>query len=41
MFVVLISFPPIKAGKDAEFSEWFASQTKSSPTIRVLSGGGF
>ena len=25
MFVVLISFPPIKAGKDAEFREWFAS----------------
>ena len=24
MFVVLISFPPIKAGKDAEFQEWFA-----------------
>ncbi|MDR3556226.1 MAG: antibiotic biosynthesis monooxygenase [Syntrophobacteraceae bacterium] len=24
MFVVLISFPPIKAGKDAEFREWFA-----------------
>lgn len=25
MFVALISFPPIKAGKDAEFREWFAS----------------
>jgi heme-degrading monooxygenase HmoA len=25
MFVVLISFPPIKSGKDAEFKEWFAS----------------
>ena len=24
MFVVLISFPPIKVGKDAEFREWFA-----------------
>jgi heme-degrading monooxygenase HmoA len=24
MFVVLISFPPIKSGKDAEFKEWFA-----------------
>ncbi len=23
MFVVLIAFPPIKAGKDAEFREWF------------------
>lgn len=25
MFVVVISFPPIKVGKDAEFREWFAS----------------
>ncbi len=25
MFVVFISFPPIKEGKDAEFREWFAS----------------
>ncbi len=25
MFVVVISFPPIKAGKDAEFREWFAN----------------
>ena len=24
MFVVLISFPPIKEGKDAEFRQWFA-----------------
>jgi heme-degrading monooxygenase HmoA len=24
MFVAVISFPPIKAGKDAEFKEWFA-----------------
>ena len=24
MFVVLISFPPIKEGKDDEFREWFA-----------------
>lgn len=24
MFVVLISFPPIKAGKDKEFRDWFA-----------------
>ena len=28
MFVVLITFPPIKAGKDAEFREWFASTNK-------------
>ena len=25
MFVVFISFPPIKEGKDAKFREWFAS----------------
>ena len=24
MFVVIINFPPIKAGKDAEFRQWFA-----------------
>ena len=28
MFVALISFPPIKAGKDAEFREWFASSNE-------------
>jgi len=40
MFVVLISFPPIKEGKDAEFREWFAWSNEKL-TIRVLSGGGF
>ncbi|MDY0221826.1 MAG: antibiotic biosynthesis monooxygenase [Desulfobacterium sp.] len=25
MFIALISFPPIKAGKDAEFREWFTT----------------
>jgi heme-degrading monooxygenase HmoA len=25
MFVVVISFPPIKAGKDAAFRQWFAT----------------
>jgi heme-degrading monooxygenase HmoA len=29
MFVVLISFPPIKAGKDAEFREWFARSNEA------------
>jgi heme-degrading monooxygenase HmoA len=29
MFVVLISFPPIKAGKDAEFREWFAKSNET------------
>ncbi|PKN83087.1 MAG: antibiotic biosynthesis monooxygenase [Deltaproteobacteria bacterium HGW-Deltaproteobacteria-1] len=24
MFVVIINFPPIKEGKDAEFQEWFS-----------------
>jgi heme-degrading monooxygenase HmoA len=24
MFIVVVSFPPIKAGKDAEFEKWFA-----------------
>ena len=29
MFVVLISFPPIKRGKDAEFREWFAASNEA------------
>jgi heme-degrading monooxygenase HmoA len=28
MFVVVISFPSIRAGKDAEFREWFALTNK-------------
>ncbi len=28
MFVVIISFPPVKAGKDVEFREWFAQAGK-------------
>ena len=28
MFVVIINFPPIKAGKDADFLEWFAWTNK-------------
>jgi heme-degrading monooxygenase HmoA len=28
MFVVYMTFPPIKQGKDAEFREWFAWSTK-------------
>ena len=28
MFVALISFPPIRAGKDTEFREWFASSNE-------------
>jgi heme-degrading monooxygenase HmoA len=28
MFMAIISFPPIRAGKDAEFLEWFAWTNK-------------
>lgn len=28
MFVVIISFPPIRKDKDAEFKEWFLSTNK-------------
>jgi heme-degrading monooxygenase HmoA len=28
MFIVIISLPPIKPGKDEEFREWFASTNK-------------
>ncbi len=28
MFIVIISFPPIKPGKDDEFREWFAWSNK-------------
>ncbi|MGO9136182.1 MAG: antibiotic biosynthesis monooxygenase family protein [Syntrophales bacterium] len=28
MFVAIINFPPIKAGKDAEFQEWFSWSNK-------------
>ena len=29
MFVVLISFPPIREGKDADLRKWFASSTQT------------
>lgn len=29
MFVVIVSFPPIKEGKETEFLEWFASSNKT------------
>ena len=29
MFVVVISFPPIKDGKDVEFQEWFTSSNRA------------
>ncbi len=28
MFVVIVNFPPISAGKDAEFRKWFAQTNK-------------
>ena len=34
MFVVVISFPPIKTGKDAEFREWFASTNRQFAPFR-------
>ncbi len=29
MFIVIISFPPIKDGKDADFLRWFASSNQA------------
>ncbi len=40
MFVVVISFPPIKAGKDAEFREWFASTNEQFSTFMGFIGEG-
>ena len=34
MFVVVISFPPIKAGKDADFREWFATTNEQFSTSK-------
>ncbi|ABB31253.1 Antibiotic biosynthesis monooxygenase [Geobacter metallireducens RCH3] len=28
MFVVIVNFPPIKAGKETEFQQWFASSNQ-------------
>ena len=28
MFIVIVSFPPIKTGKEAEFEAWFARSNK-------------
>ena len=35
MFIVIISFPPIKEGGDADFQEWFAS---SGQAFRKFAG---
>jgi heme-degrading monooxygenase HmoA len=34
MLLVLIGFPPIKEGKDAEFREWFASTNEQFSTFK-------
>ena len=34
MYIAIISFPPIKAGKDAEFQEWFASSNEQFSTFK-------
>lgn len=50
MFVVIINFPPIKAGKDAEFQEWFSWSNKefakhkgfiSRRLLKPLKGGNY
>jgi heme-degrading monooxygenase HmoA len=38
MFVAVISFPPIKAGKDSEFREWFASSNEQFSTCKGFIG---
>jgi heme-degrading monooxygenase HmoA len=38
MFVVVISFPPIKEGKDAKFREWFASTNEQFSTFKGFIG---
>jgi len=29
MFIVFISFPPVKEGRDADFQKWFAASTEA------------
>jgi heme-degrading monooxygenase HmoA len=50
MFIVIISFPPIKDGKDAEFRHWFASTNQvfshfegfiSRRLLKPLDGGNY
>ena len=38
MFVVIIKFPPIMEGKDAEFREWFALTNKEFANHKGLIG---
>ena len=37
MFIVIISFPPIRDGKDVDFQKWFAS----SNLLKPLEGGNY
>jgi heme-degrading monooxygenase HmoA len=50
MLIVIIAFPPIREGKDAEFREWFASSNEQFSTfkgfirrrlLRPLEGGNY
>ncbi len=34
MFVVVVSFPPIKTGKEAEFEKWFAWSNNEFSTFK-------
>jgi len=34
MFIVIISFPPIKVGRDAEFQGWFASSNNEFSSFK-------
>lgn len=38
MFVVIINFPPIKEGKDAEFREWFAETNEEFRNFKGFIG---
>jgi heme-degrading monooxygenase HmoA len=50
MYIVIISFPPIKEGKDAEFQKWFVSSNQafegfegfiSRKLLRPVDGGNY
>jgi heme-degrading monooxygenase HmoA len=50
MFIVIISFPPIKEGKDTEFQKWFVSSNQafchfsgfiSRRLLKPLKGGNY
>jgi heme-degrading monooxygenase HmoA len=38
MFVVIINFPPLQAGKDAEFQEWFSWSNKEFAQFKGFIG---